>query len=425
MLLRNQSYKDCLSTETPPTMRSKVLKFILFFPVLLAVNTGCRAQPDEQLSPQPAAVHLNQYIGQLKNKKTGMVTNHTARIGTRHLVDTLLAQGVSIVRIFAPEHGFRGDADAGETVKDGKDTKTGLPIISLYGANKKPTREQLQGLDMVVFDIQDVGARFYTYISTLHYVMEACAENDIPLMVLDRPNPNGHYTDGPVLDIRFRSFVGMHPIPIVHGLTVGELATMINGEKWLENGVQCDLTVIPCSDYSHQMAYRYFEHNDTTVAPSPNLRSDAAIRLYPSLCLFEPTVMSIGRGTWDPFTVIGSPYVKRGETGGNHTFMPQSIEGLSKHPKYEGDTCYGVSLASGAAKADKLDLRYLMRYYRLHDATQHGPFFTSENFFNKLAGNDELIRQIREGKTEQEIRASWEKDLQAYKEIRKKYLLYP
>ncbi len=348
----------------------------------------------------------------LGEKNVALVVNQTSQINNVHLADTLLALGIKLKRAFAPEHGFRGDADAGEHVDSGKDPKTGLPIISLYGKHKKPTKEDLEGIDIVVFDIQDVGARFYTYISTMHYVMEACAEQGKEFIVLDRPNPNGDYVDGPVLDTtNWRSFVGMHPIPIVHGLTVGELAKMINGEGWLKGGSQCKLQIIPCKNYQHSDAY------SLPVKPSPNLPNDLSIRLYPSLCLFEPTEVSVGRGTMEPFQIIGLPYPHDSAT---YEFTPKSIQGMAKYPKHEGKKCYGKDFRN--AKAPQFSLDYLISYYSY--SKQPSKFFTSRNFFNKLAGNDKLIKQIESGMTAEQIRETWAKDLEQYLTLRSKYLIY-
>lgn len=355
------------------------------------------------------AEQTNRYIPLLKGKNIALVVNPTSLIKTTHLVDSLLNDSIAIKTIFAPEHGFRGDADAGEHVANGKDKRTGLPIVSLYGSNKKPTSDQLKGIDVVVFDIQDVGARFYTYISTMHYVMEACAENNIPLIILDRPNPNGMYVDGPVLKKEFKSFVGMHAIPVLHGLTIGELAQMINGEKWLENGVSCDLTIITCLNYTHNSTY------SLPVKPSPNLPTDKSIQLYASLCFFEGTIISVGRGTELPFEVIGHPSWKT-----DYHFTPTSLPGAS-NPPYKDQKCDGLSLRNETTNG--LALNYLIKAYELTpDKTK---FFSSPSFFNKLVGNNELIQQIKTGKTEQEIRATWEPELSEYKKMREQYLLYP
>ena len=335
---------------------------------------------------------------------------HSNEFESTHLVDFLLNNNIKIKSVFAPEHGFRGTADAGEKVKDGIDTKTGLPIISLYGNNKKPSKAQLEGIDMMVFDIQDVGARFYTYISTLHYVMEACAEQGIPLLILDRPNPNGHYIDGPILEPKHKSFVGMHPIPVVHGMTIGEYAQMINGEKWLANGVTCDITVIKNEGYTHDMAY------SLPVNPSPNLPNDVAISLYPSLCFFEGTFISAGRGTDMQFQIFGAPSLP--ERFYEFTFTPQSNEG-AKSPKFKGELCHGKDLRN-YPKMDKINLDWLIEAYVANGKKKD--FFTS--FFTTLAGTTTLQKQIEDGYTSREIRKSWLDGLKDYEKMREKYLLY-
>lgn len=354
------------------------------------------------------ADQMDVYLEGLKGKTVAVVVNQTSLVNGKHLVDTLLSRNIKVIKVFAPEHGFRGDADAGEHVKNAVDTKTNLPIISLYGSNKKPTSDQLKDVDVVVFDIQDVGARFYTYISTLHYVMEACAEQNKKVLVLDRPNPNGNYVDGPVLDMKFKSFVGMHPIPIVHGLTVGELAQMINGEKWLEGARTCEIEVVPVKNYTHRDTY------SLPVKPSPNLPNDQSVLLYPSLCLFEGTIISLGRGTPFPFQVIGYP----DERFGDFTFKPMSVEGAS-NPPYEGKKCFGQDLRD-VEQETQLNLKYLINFY--NKAQDKDAFFN--NFFKNLAGNDILQKQIREGKTEAEIKESWAAGLDSYKQMRKRYLLY-
>jgi uncharacterized protein YbbC (DUF1343 family) len=325
-------------------------------------------------------------------------------------VDSLLSLGIDVKQVFAPEHGFRGTADAGEVVKDGTDTKTGLPIISLYGKNKKPSKTQLNNLDLVVFDIQDVGARFYTYISTLHYVMEACAESNIPIVVLDRPNPNGHYIDGPILEMAHKSFVGMHPIPVVHGMTIGEYAQMINGEQWLNEGITCELTVVPMKNYSHDKPY------SLPIKPSPNLPNDIAINLYPSLCFFEGTNVSAGRGTSGQFQVYGSPFLDKDDY--TFKFVPQPNEG-AKYPKHKGEICYGEDLRETKALS-KLNLNYIIRAY--HNSVGQQEFFN--DFFIKLAGTTTLQSQIEAGLSEKDIRNTWTKGLSAFKTIRSKYLIY-
>jgi len=359
----------------------------------------------------PAAERIDYYLPLLQNKRVGMVVNQTSMCGDQHLVDVLLSQNVDIKTIFAPEHGFRGTADAGATISDSKDDKTGLPVVSLYGKNKKPTAAQLANLDVIVFDIQDVGARFYTYISSMHYVMEAAAENNKSVVVLDRPNPNGHYVDGPVLDLEFQSFVGMHEIPIVHGMTVGELACMINGEGWLKGGISCALDVIPCKNYNHQINY------PLPVRPSPNLPNYYSVRLYPSFCLFEGTDVSVGRGTDKQFQVLGAVKGK-----GPFSFTPVSKPG-AKYPKHEGKLLKGedfTQLSVGEVGAIEFELSYLLNYYEML-----GPsLFTKSDFFDKLAGGDGLRKMILAGKSEAEIRASWEPKLSAFKELRNQYMLY-
>ncbi len=361
------------------------------------------------------ASQMNQYIRLLNGRRVALVVNQTSRIGDTHLVDTLLSKGIQIRTIFAPEHGFRGKADAGEKVADGKDVATGIPLISLYGKHKKPTAADLEGIDWIVFDIQDVGARFYTYISTMHNVMEACAEQGVKFMVLDRPNPNGHYVDGPILDPAFKSFVGMHPVPIVHGMTVGEYAKMINGENWLKGGIQCALTVVPTKHYTHTSAY------ELPVKPSPNLPNSRSIYLYPSLCLFEGTVMSVGRGTNTQFQIYGHPdYTK-----GDYQFTPVPMEG-AKYPKHQGKTCFGKDLRNLPIAALRtnhgFNLAYLLEAYQNFEDKEQ--FFLKNLFFDKLAGTDQLRQQIIAGQTESEIRASWAADLDAFKEKRAKYLMY-
>ena len=366
---------------------------------------------------QTGADNYNAYLPLLKDKKVGIVTNQTGVLNyfspeesqvNLNIVDFLLVKKINLIKIFAPEHGFRGTADAGEHVVDGKDDKTGLPIISLYGDNKKPKPEELAGLNILVFDLQDVGARFYTYISSLHYIMEACAENNVQLIVLDRPNPNGGIVDGPILEKEFTSFVGMHPIPLLHGMTIGEYAKMINGEKWLKNGIQCKLTVIPCLNYKRELFY------SLPVKPSPNLPNDQAINLYASLCLFEGTNVSVGRGTEKQFQIYGSPFLPKG----NFSFTPIPNFG-SKEPPYKNQLCYGEDLTQ-APKVNQLELKWLLKAY--NETADKSKFFTP--FFTKLAGTKKLQQQIEVGISEAEIRKSWEKGLSDFKEIRKKYLIY-
>jgi len=355
------------------------------------------------------------YLPLLKRKSVAIVANHSTVIGQTHLVDSLIRAGCRIVKIFCPEHGFRGDVEAGELIGNSIDEKTGLPVISLYGSHKKPYPKDLRGIDIVVFDMQDVGVRYYTYISTMHYVMEACAEHGVPLIVLDRPNPNGFYVDGPVLDTAYRSFVGMHPVPLVHGMTVGEFARMINGEGWLKNGIKCELTVIPCSGYDHRMVYTL------PVKPSPNLPNQTAILLYPSLGFFEGTVISVGRGTDFPFQLFGHPQLP--PTG--FSFTPEEKKGASKNPPFKGEVCYGFDLRDYSADyfidRREVNLEWLIFAYKMiKDRTA---FFNS--FFTNLAGTRELRKQIELGMDNDAIHSSWRQELGDFKRMRKKYLLYP
>lgn len=348
----------------------------------------------------------------LKGKTFAIVGNQTSRVGGKHLVDTLISLGYKPEKIFAPEHGFRGTEEAGQDVSSYKDEKTGIEVISIYGKNYKPTAENLKKIQLVVFDLQDVGARFYTYISTLHYVMEACAENKIPLLILDRPNPNGFYVDGPVLEPEFKSFVGMHPVPVVHGMTIGEYGRMINGEGWLNNSVKCQLSVLRTQNYHHKKLYT-LPH-----PPSPNLRSRAAILLYPSICFFEGTPISVGRGTDRPFEWFGHPDLKDGDT----TFIPYPGP-YGIHFPQEGQECRGWWAArrfNVVSPPRKIQLQWLLRSYKAF--SDKDKFFN--NFFNKLAGNSSFQQQIKDGMEEKLIRKSWEKGIRDYKEIRKKYLLY-
>lgn len=355
------------------------------------------------------ADNYEKYLPLLKDKKVGIVTNQTGILTNKtHVADFLLEKKVAVQTIFAPEHGFRGTADAGEHVVDGKDPKTGLPIISLYGDNKKPKAAQLAGIDVMIFDLQDVGARFYTYISSLHYVMEACAENNVPLIIFDRPNPNGRIVDGPLLEKEFSSFVGMHPIPLLHGMTIGEYAKMINGEKWLKDAVQCKLTVIPCVDYNRKMDYSLL------AKPSPNLPNDQSINLYASLCLFEGTNVSMGRGTEKQFQIYGSPYL----TKTNFSFTPKPNFG-AKDPLYNGKECFGEDLTH-YPKLNQLELKWLIKAYQ--NTSDKTKFFNA--FFTKLAGTKKLQQQIESGVPEDQIRKSWQKDLETFKKMRLKYLIY-
>jgi len=365
------------------------------------------------------ANQIKRYLPLIKGKKIGIVANQTSTIEKQvegkgqssHIVDYLINDfNIDIKKVFAPEHGFRGKADAGELVKDGLDTKTGLPIVSLYGKNKKPSQNQLKGLDLVIFDIQDVGARFYTYISSLHYVMEACAEQDIPMLILDRPNPNGHYFDGPILEPTHKSFVGMHPVPIVHGLTIGEYAKMINGEGWLDNRITCNITVIPVQNYTHNTPY------SLPIKPSPNLPNDKSINLYPSLCLFEGTTISVGRGTEKQFQIYGAPYLNK--TG--YSFTPKPNEG-AKYPKHENTNCNGYDLTQTKSLTE-LDLSFILKAYK--EAPIKTMFFLKNGFFTKLAGTTLLQEQIENGLNEAQIKATWKSGLENYNIVRNKYLIY-
>lgn len=348
----------------------------------------------------------------LKGKKVAIVTNPSGLVGRRTLVDTLIALKVDVIKIFGPEHGFRGDADASQLVKNGIDPVTNLPVISLYGSNKKPKAEQLEGIEVVVFDIQDVGVRFYTYIATMTYVMEACADSGIPVIVCDRPNPNGFYVDGPVMEKNCVSFLGLHPVPIVYGLTIGEYAKMVVGEKWLTTTKPCSLTVIPLRNYTRKASYQL------PVAPSPNLRDAEAILLYPSLGLFEGTIMSLGRGTSTPFKVVGHP-----EYLDTSFFFIPAPSALNSNPRYNQKKCYGMNLSGQSYllhHPGKLQLTWLIQAFQ---NTKVRPFF--EGTFNQHAGNSRLKEEIIVGISEKQIRKSWEKDLQKYRITRKKYLLYP
>src|SRR5690554_5857805 len=418
-------------------MKTKILfkNTVLFFFVILFTSISFVSNGQ---SIQTGAEQTNLYLPLLKDKKVGILTNQTGIIikeersessyqsgcvnetrvtiaeTTYSIVDFLIENKINLKKIYAPEHGFRGTADAGELIKDGKDTKTGLPIISLYGNNKKPTKEQLAGIDVMLFDLQDVGARFYTYISSLHYLMEACAENIIPLIVLDRPNPKGATVDGPVLELKHKSFVGMHPVPVLHGMTIGEYAQMINGEKWLNpstssgQALQCDLTVIPVKNYNKSRSY------SLPVKPSPNLPNDLSINLYTSLCFFEGTNVSVGRGTEKQFQIYGSPFLKNMD----FTFTPKPNFG-AKDPMHNGKLCYGEDL-SNKEFIDGLSLEWLLKAYQ--NTSDKSKFFN--NFFVKLAGTQKLRQQIEQGWSEEKIRKSWQEDLETFKKVRAKYILY-
>ena len=389
--------------------------------LLLVVLTGLKATAQDVKpvlvcydSIEVGAQRFSKYLPLLKNKKVAVLVNQASRVDDAFLVDTLLSLKVNLIKIFSPEHGFRGDKDAGEYFIDGKDALSGLPVVSLYGKKKKPSAEDLQDVDVLLIDLQDVGARFYTYISTMSLAMEACAENGIKVIVLDRPDPNGYFVDGPVLEKKFSSFVGMHPVPVVYGMTIGEYARMVNGEGWLKNGVHCDLKVVKMSGYQHNMIVKLKQ------APSPNLPDWKSVYLYPSLCFFEGTIISVGRGTDIPFQVYGFP----SPGFGSFSFTPISIPGKSKYPKWQGKKCYGKQLTGYAENYSKnkpeINLSWLISAY--HAVPDSIKFFN--NYFEKLAGTDKLRKQIEQGKSVQTIRASWKPDLNKFLKIRKRYLLY-
>lgn len=393
-------------------MRTKIAALLLAVPALVSGQRPMRVSssaPEIVVGAQRTEV----YLPLLQGRRVAVVTNHTGRIGATHLVDSLLALKVNITKVFAPEHGFRGDADAGEVVKDQRDARTGLPIVSLYGKNKKPTAQQLADADVLLFDIQDVGVRFYTYISTLHYVMEAAQEQQRKVIVLDRPNPNGFYVDGPVLDTAYRSFVGMHPVPIVHGMTIGEYARMINGEGWLKGGRRCDLTVVECRGYDHGQ-FPVLEDR-----PSPNLPSMSAVYLYPSLGLFEGTMVSVGRGTDRPFQCIGYP----GNPVGEFRFTPVAMPG-AKDPPHKDHACTGIDLREYGTFQSRMEkrirLHWLIGFYQ--ECPERSSYFNT--FFDKLAGGADLRQRVLRSEDEDTIRASWQPALRAFLLIRRKYLLY-
>lgn len=387
--------------------------FLIHVFFLLAVLSSCKAQNNPQTKNIIVAANRTElYLPLLQAKKVGIVANQTSVIfkntGYTHLIDSLLQRNISIQKVFSPEHGFRGTADAAEKVNNSVDVTTQLPIVSLYGKHKKPTTEDLKGIDLMIFDIQDVGVRFYTYISTLHYVMEACAENQIPLLVLDRPNPNGHYVDGPMLNPKYSSFVGKHPVPLVYGMTIGEYATMINSEKWLANQIQCDLTLIPLSNYNHNSSYHL------PIRPSPNLPNDKAINLYPSLGFFEGTPINAGRGTTHQFQRYGSASFPKT----NFYYTPKPNYG-SKYPKDDAKICYGVNLTN-TQKLSKVSMEWLVdAYHKYPDKTA---FFGKT--FTIHAGDTILEYQLKNGFTAKEIEQSWQSKIQAFKKLRKKYLVY-
>jgi uncharacterized protein YbbC (DUF1343 family) len=386
------------------------LLFSLTILSLLIVSQSCSGTDK---IPVPGANQIDQYRSLLDGKSVAVLANQTSMIGSTHLVDTLISLGVNIKVIFAPEHGFRNLADAGELISDGKDPETGIPLISLYGSHLKPTTQDLAGIDVVIFDIQDVGTRFYTYISTLHYLLEACAENNVKCLVLDRPNPNGFYFDGNILDTAYRSFVGMDQVPVVHGMTVGEYAGMLNGEGMLNGGLKCELTVIRCRDYAHSTYY------ELPVKPSPNLPNQNSVYLYPSICFFEGTALSLGRGTSFPFQVFGGPLMP--DRGFN--FTPQSVPG-AKNPPLLGVKCFGTDLRDATEKKlvpkPEINLDWIINAY--NDFPDKDKFFIP--YFDVLAGGPILREQIQKGMTSGEIKETWKDGLERFGKIREKYLLY-
>lgn len=390
------------------------LKYLIFLVILFICSCNGQTAEKGMFRIKTGAEQTEKYVPLIQNKKIAVVANHSTIINGSHLVDSLLSLNIDIKKIFSPEHGFRGKADAGEYVKNYVDERTGLPVISLYGSSKKPDLKDLEGIDLVVFDLQDVGVRFYTYISTMHYVMEACAEMNIEMLILDRPNPNGFYVDGPILDKIYQSFVGMHPVPIVHGMTIAEYAQMINGEGWLKDEFKCMLNYIPCANYTHDSLY------ELPVNPSPNLQNMLSVYLYPSLGFFEGTSLSVGRGTEFPFQVFGGPDLKNVE----FTFIPRSINGASKYPKHRDKKCYGIDLRSidinDFIAQKKINLEWILFGYQ--NVENQKEFFSP--FFYNISGNNQLKEQIIQGKSAKEIRESWQSDLDSFKQIRKKYLIY-
>jgi uncharacterized protein YbbC (DUF1343 family) len=392
------------------------------FMVMVQTSLSCQGQHNNNQSLKfitekdikVGAQRTELYYPLLEEKSIGLVANHTSRIGKVHLADSLAGAGFELARIFSPEHGFRGQYEAGKEIMDGIDQKTGVRVVSLYGNHKKPTQEDLEGIEVMVYDIQDVGVRFYTYISTMTYVMEACAEAGIPVIILDRPNPNGFYVDGPVLDTALRSFVGLHPVPVVYGMTYGEYASMVNGEGWLKDGIHCQLHIVRVDGYDHSMIYKL------PVSPSPNLPNWQSVYLYPSICLFEGTFISVGRGTEHPFQVIGHPEFHLG----SYVFTPRSIPGVSDHPPFEGVACYGQSLIGYAENIHRNEnhftLQYLIGYYEFFKDSSD--FFNG--YFDKLAGTYSLKEQVIKGSSVDEIRKSWETGIQGFLEVRSKYLIY-
>lgn len=396
-------------------MRS--LSLISAFLFILALCSNCNSANKTSTSSNEVilgAARTETYFPILEGKRVGLVVNQTSVVDSMHLVDFLRSKKVNIAAIYAPEHGYRGTVERGEYIESATDSVTGLSIYSIYGRLRKPTPEILKGIDVMVFDIQDIGVRFFTVVSTMSNVMEACAENGIKLIILDRPNPLGYYVDGPVMKPEFSNFIGMHQVPVVHGMTLGEYAMMINGEGWLKDSVKCDLEIVQLKNYTHSTKYQL------PIAPSPNLPDMKSVYLYPSVCFFEGAEVNEGRGTYKPFQQFGTPwFIPRA-----HSYIPRSIPVLSLHPKFENQVCYGYDLSgmeiSELQRIKQVQLNYLIEFYRKSD--QKELFFT--DFFENLAGSDTLRKQIMAGQTEEQIRESWQTDLDRYKEMRKKYLLY-
>jgi uncharacterized protein YbbC (DUF1343 family) len=410
------------------SLGSKCMKFAILCPLILASVLGSCAErvpeTDSESETQaeteqpilPGIYKVDSLSQTLLGKNVAVVSNHTGMIGDTHLVDTLLSLGINVKCVMSPEHGFRGDTPDGDNIKDSIDDETGLPIFSVYGKTKKPTPEMLKGVDIILFDIQDVGARFYTYLSTLHYVMEAAAELGLEVIVLDRPNPNGFYIDGPILEKSFESFVGLHPVPVVYGMTIGEYALMINGEKWLDKGQSCDLFVVKCSGYTHASLYQL------PIKPSPNLPDMESIYLYPTICFFEGTTVSVGRGTDTPFSIIGEP----SNTKGDYYFTPEAKPGASTNPKHKGEKCRGYNLRREdvlALAKPEIQVEWYCKMYS--ETTNQKEFFNANLYFDKLAGNDSFRKAILAGESCEAIHESWQPGIEAFKKTRAKYLIYP
>lgn len=387
------------------------LKLLFLIIISILFNCGCSGQNKKQ-KILTGAEQPELYLSLIKHKNIALMVNQSSLVDSVHLIDFLLSKNYTVSKIFAVEHGLRGNAANGEEFNNSVDEQTGLPIVSLYGKKKKPDQQDLAGIDLVIFDMQDVGCRFFTYISSMHYLMESCAENNVQLLILDRPNPNGDYIDGPVLNPELKSFVGMHPIPIVHGCTIGELALMINNEEWLTNGIKCKLKIIPVKNYTHNTSY------SLPVKPSPNLPNDISIRLYPSLCLFEATNVSIGRGTHFPFQVIGFPDNRNGK----FSFTPISIKGMSNNPPFENYECKGIDLRIPPSPPG-FTLNYFIQFF--NQFSNKDDFWKSKRWIDLLTGDKNFYQEINDGWNEKQIKATWENDINNYKTIRKKYLLYP